>query len=201
MTLTPDDVRLVRDSFASLAGSSESMALVFYGRLFELDPSLRALFKIPVLEQARKLVDTLAIAIEALGQFENVRPRLAELGRKHVSFGTQPFHYATVNTALLWALQQTLGDGFDAKTRGAWHNLLDAVTRAMLDLCEQKAHLLDIYERTVQEYNAKLGELRSRAATLERADYERLRKDVERERSLSEKARVDLAKHVRRHRC
>jgi len=201
MTLTPEEIGLVRASFSSLAGSADLMATVFYGRLFELDPSLRGLFKISLVEQSRKLIDTLTIAIEALDRFENIRPRLAELGRKHVSYGTQPLHYETVNTALVWALQQTLGDAFDERTRGAWLNLLNAITRAMLDVCEQKGNLLGTYERAVREYHEKLGELHSKAATVNKSDYERLRTAVERARLTSEKVRFDLEKHVRRHRC
>jgi len=151
MTLTPEETRLVRESFASLARNAETMAMVFYGRLFELDPSLRALFNVPLSEQSRKLLDTLKVAIEAVDHFETLRPRLAELGRKHVSYGTQPHHYEVVNDALLWALHQTLGARFDSTTKAAWHSLLNAITRAMLEVCEQKGNLLDIYERAVQE--------------------------------------------------
>jgi hemoglobin-like flavoprotein len=199
--LTPEEKRLVRDSFASLAGNAESMVLVFYGRLFDLDPSLRSLFKIPLTEQARKLADTLNVAIDALDQFDAIRPQLIELGRKHVGYGTQPLHYGIVNNALLWALQQTLRDRFDEKTKGAWHNLLNAVARAMVDLCEQKGDLLDTYERSARTYAERLGELRSKAATLQKLDYELLRKTVEHARVISEKARTALASHVRRHGC
>jgi hemoglobin-like flavoprotein len=199
--LTPEEKELVRDSFAALAGNAEAMVMVFYGRLFELDPSLRSLFKIPLLEQARKLRDTLTVALDALDHFETIRPQLIELGRKHIAYGTQPFHYETVNDALLWALQQTLRDAFDEKTKGAWHNLLNAVARAMVDLCEQKGDLLDTYERAAREYVDRLGELRSKAATLQKVDYEQLRKEVERVRVRSEKARNALQSHVRQHRC
>jgi len=199
--LTLEESRLVRDSFASLAGNAESMALVFYGRLFELDPTLRRLFKIPLLEQSRKLVDTLSVVIKASDQLELLRPQLIELGRKHVTYGAQPSHYDTVNDALLWALQQTLRDAFDEKTKSAWQNLLKAVARAMLDLCQRKGHLRDTYERAAREYAQKLGELGSKAATLPKVDYELLRKVVESARIMSETAREDLASHINQHGC
>ncbi len=54
--MTPDQRRLVRDSFARVAPIAEQAAELFYGRLFELDPALKPLFKGDMKEQGRKLM-------------------------------------------------------------------------------------------------------------------------------------------------
>jgi hemoglobin-like flavoprotein len=130
--LTPLQQRLVRESFASAGEYSDAVVQLFYGRLFELDPAVRGMFKIDIKEQSRKLLDMLSTIVGALDNFEELRPKLGELGRRHVTYGVKPEHYETLKRALLWALGRALDSEFDAETRAAWAQLLDAVAAAML---------------------------------------------------------------------
>src|SRR5262249_16796052 len=93
LLLTAKQKRLVRDSFESVQAYGTSVVVLFYGRLFEIAPETRALFKIDIREQSRKLVETLRTTVEALDKFEALLPVLAELGRKHVMYGVQPYQY------------------------------------------------------------------------------------------------------------
>ena len=108
------------------------LALLFYGRLFELEPSARRLFHNDLTLQGRKLMDTLDLLVASLDDFDAVRPHLAALGRRHQGFGVRPGQYASVETAFLWALGQALGPDFDARTRDAWRAVLADVSAAML---------------------------------------------------------------------
>ena len=125
--------RLIRSSFESLSEYADSAVLLFYGRLFELDPSLRSLFHIEIRVQAGKLLDMLTSIVGTLDSFEKLRPELAELGRRHVGYGVKPEHYGTLATALLWALGQALGPQFDRETRKAWETTLSTIVTAMLE--------------------------------------------------------------------
>jgi nitric oxide dioxygenase len=127
LNLSPRQKRLVRESFESLREYSDAVVLLFYGRLFELAPEVRGLFKIEIREQARKLLDMLRSMVDALDRFEELRPQLAELGRKHAGYHVQPEHYQVLVTALMWAFGQALGMEFDRETRAAWEHLLSAV--------------------------------------------------------------------------
>jgi len=131
--LTSREKLLIKQSFELVQPYSNSLTKLFYGRLFELRPDVRRLFKTSLEEQSRKLFDTLAIVIEALDQFEAIRPRLAELGRKHVTYGATPTDYDSVRAALLWALGQALEMGFDREMKAAWDHLLRAIAAAMLE--------------------------------------------------------------------
>jgi nitric oxide dioxygenase len=71
---------LVRDSYESLAEYQDSVVVLFYGRLFEIAPETRQLFKIDIREQAHKLMEMLRIVVDALDRFEDLRPHVAELG-------------------------------------------------------------------------------------------------------------------------
>ena len=129
--MTPDQCRLVKQTYEPVREMAGPLALLFYGRLFELDPSARRLFHNDLALQGRKLMDTLDLLVASLDDFEAVRARLSALGRRHRGYGVRPEQYATVVTAFLWALGQALGPDFDAPTRDAWRTVLTAVSSAM----------------------------------------------------------------------
>jgi hemoglobin-like flavoprotein len=133
LTLTEEEKWLVRQSFESAQVYADSLTKLFYGRLFDLRPELRALFKVGIEEQSRKLLDTLRIVVDALDRFDDLRPQLAELGRKHVDYGAKPEHYDLVRTTLIWTFSQALGFEFDRSTKAAWDHVLRAVAAVMLE--------------------------------------------------------------------
>src|SRR5215475_7547605 len=104
--IMPQD-QLIRDSFEIVHEMPEAIAMLFYGRLFNLDPSLRKMFKVDMRTQSKKLMDTLAAVVDSLEHFDRMRPMLRELGRKHaVEYGVKPEHYQLVLEALLWSFGQ-----------------------------------------------------------------------------------------------
>jgi hemoglobin-like flavoprotein len=139
LSLSDRQKRLVRDSFESIMDYETSVVVLFYGRLFELAPETRGLFKIDIHEQARKLMDTLRTTVDALDLFEKLVPTLQELGRKHASHGVQPYQYEKLRSALLWAFGQALGLEFDRETRTAWDQLLAEISAVMLEAAAQSA--------------------------------------------------------------
>ena len=131
---------LIRDSLTLLGEMSHAVVMLFYGRLFETDPSLRNLFKIDMREQSRKLVETLAIVAESADRIEELRPLLRTMGRKHATYGVLPEHYPKVRSALLWAFGQALQRNFNAETRAAWNAVLEAVSREMIAGAAEEPH-------------------------------------------------------------
>src|SRR5215467_2286130 len=91
--MTPDECRLVRQTFPLLRDYEVSLALLFYGKLFELDPGARKLFHSDLAVQSQKLLDMLSSVVDSLDNFEDLRPQLAELGRKHADYGVRPKQY------------------------------------------------------------------------------------------------------------
>ena len=135
---TAHQKRLIRQSFESVREYSDSVVLLFYGRLFELDPSARHLFKISIREQAKKLLETLGTVVDALDHFEPLRAKLTELGKRHVAYGVRPDQYDTLRNALLWAMGQALGAEFDRETKSAWDSLLVSISAVMLEAAAQE---------------------------------------------------------------
>ena len=131
--LTARQNRLVRESFESLREYSDSVVLLFYGRLFELAPQTRGMFKIGMPEQASKLMATLTTLVDSLDRLEELRQDLADLGRRHADYKVEPAHYQLLVTALMWAFGQALDLEFDRETRDAWERLLGAVSAIMIE--------------------------------------------------------------------
>ena len=71
-------------------------------------------------EQGRKLMSMIGTAVANLGHLDAIVPAVRDLGRRHAGYGVQQSHYDTVATALVWTLEQGLGDDFTPATRRAW---------------------------------------------------------------------------------
>ncbi len=132
LALTSKQKHLVRESFASIQEYSDSVVTLFYGRLFELAPQVRSLFKIEIRAQSAKLMETLTSLVDALDRFEELRGPLIEMGRRHVGYRVEPAHYEVLVVALTWAFAQALGVEFDRQTRSAWEQLLKEVSGVMI---------------------------------------------------------------------
>jgi hemoglobin-like flavoprotein len=118
--MTPDHVKLVQESFAKVAPISETAAVLFYDRLFEIAPKVKAMFPTDLTEQRRKLMATLAVVVNGLGNLESVLPAASALAKRHVSYGAKAEHYPVVGSALLWTLEKGLGDGWTPDVAEAW---------------------------------------------------------------------------------
>lgn len=118
--MTGDQIALVRSSFQAVQPILEAAAMMFYDRLFDLDPSLRALFRGSREDQARKLAQALTVVVTSIDRPEQIRGAVEALGRRHTGYGVRDEHYETVGKALLWTLEQGLGEAFSPDVRKAW---------------------------------------------------------------------------------
>jgi hemoglobin-like flavoprotein len=131
MTLSQAD--LVQSSFARVVPIAEQAAALFYSRLFELDPSLRPLFRGDLKEQGKKLMDSLRLVVANVKNLDRIIPGIRALGQRHVAYGVRDEHYDTVGAALLWTLEQGLGEHFTPQVRQAWAMAYDALATSMKD--------------------------------------------------------------------
>jgi nitric oxide dioxygenase len=118
--MTPEQVKLVQDSFAKVAPISGQAAELFYGRLFEVAPQVRAMFPDDMTEQRKKLMATLAIVVGGLTNLEAILPAASALAKRHVEYGAEPAHYPVVGEALLWTLEKGLGSSWTPEVASAW---------------------------------------------------------------------------------
>lgn len=118
--MTPRQIELVQSTWADVEPIADTAARLFYRRLFEIAPEVRPLFKTSIAEQGDKLMKTLALAVGSLTKLETIVPAVEALGRRHNDYGVVAQHYDKVAEALLWTLEQGLGERFTAEVREAW---------------------------------------------------------------------------------
>jgi hemoglobin-like flavoprotein len=76
-------------------------------------------------------MEALSYTIATLENPRMLVPMLEAMGRRHVAYGTRDEHYDTVQTALLQALEETLGPAYTPETRTAWTDALTFVSETM----------------------------------------------------------------------
>src|SRR5207253_10335695 len=94
--MTPDQVKLVQESFAKVAPIADQAATIFYDRLFEVAPQVKAMFPTDMIEQRKKLMATLAVVVNGLSNLASALPAASALAIRHVSYGAKPEHYPVV---------------------------------------------------------------------------------------------------------
>jgi len=139
LVMTPEQIKLVQDSFEVVKLNAQQAAQLFYNRLFDLNPNLRSLFSGNMVEQGRKLMSVLATAIASLNNLEKIVPVVQELGKRHHHYGVTHQDYDTVGQALIWTLEQGLAEKFDAVTKAAWLEVYGLLSTVMKEAAAKAA--------------------------------------------------------------
>lgn len=130
--MTDEDIALVRESFAHLHRRKGETAALFYGRLFEIAPEVRRLFKGDIAAQGISLMEMLTVTIATLRDPAGFTALLQKLGRAHRGYGVEERHYDTVGAALIWTLRTSLGPGFTPEIERAWTSLYGDIAAVMI---------------------------------------------------------------------
>jgi nitric oxide dioxygenase len=119
--MTPDQIKLVQESFREVVPIRETAAALFYEKLFAIDGSLRALFReTDMKKQGAKLMAALGFVVHGLSRAETILPTVQDLARRHVGYGVEEHHYPIVGQALIDTLEAGLGEAFTPQVREAW---------------------------------------------------------------------------------
>jgi len=130
--MTPHQIDLVQRSFAKVKPIAATAAELFYNRLFSIDPGLKPMFKSGDMnKQGQMLMSMIGAAVAGLRNLETLAPVVRQLGARHVGYGVQNKHYAVVGGALLWTLEQGLGDAFTPEVREAWTEAYELLSEVM----------------------------------------------------------------------
>lgn len=127
-------IALLRGSFDRVLPIAGPAAALFYQRLMEIDPSTRPLFAhTDMAAQGGKLMQALAMAVASLERPDLLVPKLQEMARRHVGYGVERHHYASVGAALLWTLRQGMGEAFTPEVEDAWAEGFAVLADVMMD--------------------------------------------------------------------
>lgn len=124
-------LELVQTTFARLAVMPEVTGALFYERLFVANPSFRPLFKNDMRVQSVKLMTMLTMVVYNLPEPDHVLLAIRELAIRHATYGVKPADYDALGEALLWTLEQVLGEDFSPAVREAWTLCYDELASEM----------------------------------------------------------------------
>ena len=129
--MTPDQIHLLRKSFARLEPKAHIAVLSFYRRLFELAPESRQLFKNSIEEQSTKLVEMLSLAVNLTDRPAVLEAELRQLGARHVIYGVTDDQYDVVGRAFMEMLSDVLDAEFTPEVRAAWLEFYSFTAQSM----------------------------------------------------------------------
>ncbi|WP_169122213.1 globin family protein [Xanthobacter sp. SG618] len=130
--MTPSQIELIQDSFRKVVPIADTAAALFYGRLFEIAPEVKPLFKGDMSLQGAKLMATLGLVVAGLNDLSKIVPAAESLARKHVAYGVKDEHYAPVGAALIWTLERGIGPDFTPETKDAWVEAYGILSSVMI---------------------------------------------------------------------
>lgn len=129
---------LLESSFQAVVLHGEAFVVAFYERLFTRFPQTRAFFaSTDMLEQRKKLQQSLALIVEHMQHPEALSEMLGEMGRRHASYGVLPEHYPLVGAVLLETFADFLGKHWTQAHHDAWIKGYEAVSCIMLQGSQQ----------------------------------------------------------------
>ncbi|TWO31548.1 hemin receptor [Seonamhaeicola sediminis] len=131
-------IKLVQGTFEKVVPIADKAAEIFYDKLFDLDPTLKPLFKGDMKEQGKKLMTMIGTAVNGLNNLEAIVPAVQNLGRNHVGYGVKDSHYDTVGTALIYTLETGLGKkSFTPDVKNAWVEVYTVLATTMKDAAKE----------------------------------------------------------------
>lgn len=137
MSLTSQQIDLIRASFEDIADAPDDAASVFYSDLFRRAPEVRSLFVEDMDRQGRKLVNTLGAVVAQLDMLDLLVPMLRDLALRHVAYGVQPDDYAKVGEALGTMITTCCKSMPDPDCTEAWSIAYDHLAHTMIALADE----------------------------------------------------------------
>lgn len=136
--MTKEQINLVEDSWDFIVLNTNEAGRIFYGKLFELDPSLKELFKDDIDSQARKLVSLITFVVHKLNNLDSVINDVVALGKRHADYKVKESHYDTVAEALLWTLEKALKERWTPEMRRAWIAVYLVLSTTMMKAMKER---------------------------------------------------------------
>ncbi len=134
MDMTEAQMMLVKKTWAMLRNIDPVIVGdVFYSRLFFQEPSLEKMFKSTMTEQYKKLLDMLSTIVARLERLDEISYDIQQLAIRHIKYGVKRAHYEMVGDALLWTLEQGLGNDWNEEVKEAWAKCYAIISTTMME--------------------------------------------------------------------
>lgn len=129
-------ITLVQESFKKVSPNALAVSQLFYNKLFQLDPPLKALFptnEVDMQQQSSKLMSMLGVAVTSLKDLDTLKPALEDLAKRHLEYKVEAFHYHIIGEALIATLKEGLKEDFTTEVQNAWEQTFTTVSNFMIN--------------------------------------------------------------------
>jgi hemoglobin-like flavoprotein len=130
--MTPEAIRAIKTSYATVATEPRQLASRFYQELFAAAPNLRPIFPADLTLLQGHFEAALAMVVRNLDEMSALREPLRDLGAQHVHWGARPEDYVTAREALIAAVRG-LSAGWDAILEQHWRAAITDIVVPMLE--------------------------------------------------------------------
>lgn len=137
--MTQKQIELVKSTW-TIVSAIDPLVVggLFYNRLFEVEPSVKSLFRESIAERSKTLIATLAYIVAKLDKLEDIIGEVRKLAQRHTVYGVKPEHYIIAGDILIWTLEQGLGENWNKEVKEAWIECYTILSDAMIEASGQK---------------------------------------------------------------
>ncbi|TFE66761.1 hemin transporter [Methylacidiphilum sp. Yel] len=131
--MTQEQIKLIQKSWLHVIEKADEAGLLFYKRLFEVEPNVRSLFRENIEKQGRKLIDVLNWIVLNLQDIDTALDAAKELARRHVKYGVEVEHYPLIGHTLIWTLGKIIGKEWNKELEQTWIKAYEALAQVMIE--------------------------------------------------------------------
>lgn len=123
----------LRASYELLLTDGSRVTAIFYSKLFERYPGVRALFPTDMRAQEKRLMESLRAVVQSVESPDGLQKELHAMGARHVKYGTKSEHYPLVCDLLLECMGDAAGNAWTPQLASEWAQALQIVSQLMLE--------------------------------------------------------------------
>eukprot|EP00271_Cylindrocystis_brebissonii_P013975 TRINITY_DN3470_c0_g1_i1.p1 TRINITY_DN3470_c0_g1~~TRINITY_DN3470_c0_g1_i1.p1 ORF type:complete len:158 (-),score=39.25 TRINITY_DN3470_c0_g1_i1:239-712(-) len=150
MALSPEEAKLIKDSWALVKPDLEKHSVVLFEEIFILAPGIKPLFKFvdsdsPAAQKKWKMhtrgvlrmAGNAAVGLGDEAETERWHDVLYDLGARHAKYSALPAHFPVVGQALLNTLEKGFGPAWTPELKAAWAHAYTLLTKPLTEGLEE----------------------------------------------------------------
>lgn len=131
--LTFEEKSAIKLSFKQIAAKNVSFGKQFFIILFQMAPLVKPMFKREMGVIEIHFDEIISTAVSKIDNFEEIKPVLFELGKKHKVYGAEKAHFNVVKAALILTIQSELRQQSNELIESSWANYYDNIAAVMIE--------------------------------------------------------------------
>lgn len=127
-----EQIDIVQESYKVVAFRAEDLAEQFFARVFQAQPTLRAMFSTDAWQRDRDFVSALGTLVRNLHRIDALSPIIEDVGVRCQRAGAQPHQFGVARDVLLTCLRDQLGPKWSAELDEAWTEALNVALSMLI---------------------------------------------------------------------